>query len=214
LIIRAIIAVFVLAASSYVVWTQAWPGLRYFLKNPPLLDLGDLRELAAQGKRQLDPRSDAFVRVKGLMVTHRAESSRYNYFWSPLFNIMVRTARSVPPSPPPSDRIVDNEIPAGLEFLVEQRKVFPEDFSVSFDAEGWLMHLRDAPQWNGPVGDYVRDVLNLSDSEIDAAYMLLDGEAPRLKFKDAAFLLAGVVLSALSLLSAFLAWRTWRRTAA
>ncbi|MBM4397620.1 MAG: hypothetical protein FJ087_18270 [Deltaproteobacteria bacterium] len=214
LVTRAVIAASVIAVGAWVVVTRSWPGIAYFLEHPDLVSYGDVRELRAKGTKALDARTNSFVRLENLVVTNRAETSRYNYFWCPVFDVLVRTAAPLPPIPVPSGRIYEAEIPAGLEFLVEQRKVFPEDLSVRFDAQGRLVRLRDAPGWSGPVGQYARDVLRLADAEADAAWALLDGESPRLRGADVGFLLAALVVAGFALTALFLAWRAYRRLGA
>lgn len=211
LLIRAVIAVAVVGVMVYVVPASVWPRISYWLDAPALVNLGDIRALRASGTRTLQAAPGSFVRIENLIVTKRAETSRHNFFWCPLFNILVRTKASLPPVPVPSGRIAEVEVPEGLDFLIEERKIFPEDLAVRFDAQGWLLRLTDIPGWKGPVGQYAREALGLSDEEAARSFALLDGEAPDMPVREVLLLIGAVVISLVSIVALFLAWRAWAR---
>ncbi len=143
LLVRGLTLLFLLvAAPVFVAFT--WSDFTYFLKvgNDPI-DLGDLRALRAGGRTQLDVPDDAYVRFRNAVMTYEAESgsvgieekARYQYFIDPLYTIIVRTPRDLPVK----DAFRSVDLPAGLVYLVEQRKAFAEDLTAGFDGEGRLL---------------------------------------------------------------------------
>lgn len=152
-------------------------NLAYFFYGGDLVDVGDVRALRASGIKALPARPGSYVRLQNLIVSRDEVRTRtYRFFYCPIYRVLVRTAR---PLPDGSVRVAQAEVPAGLEYLIEQRKVFPEDFARHFDAEGWLRPLREAPGWDAGLKEWVTHDLRLSDGEVDASFVLLDGETPR-----------------------------------
>ena len=177
LLMRLILFVFLVSATAWFL-SQSDKRARFWhwLGISEVVNAGDVRAARASGKTALDVPPGAQARVENLLVTHPAAGKTNNYFYCPIYGILVRTPRSLPE---PSGRLTDTEIPAGLEYLLQQRKVLPEDFSQRFDAEGWLLPLREAPGFRGGIEEYVRNTLKLSDAEFDVSWALLDGEIGR-----------------------------------
>lgn len=171
------------ALCAVVVVVAAWAvhGYRdriaYFFSAGERVDVGDVRALRASGVETLPARPGSYVRLENLIVSRDEVRTRtYRFFFCPIYRVLVRTAR---PLPEGSVRVAQAEIPEGLEYLVEQRKVFPEDFALRFDAEGWLLSLDKVPGWDAGIREWVRDDLKLSEEEIASSFALLDGETPR-----------------------------------
>lgn len=186
-----------------------WDRIGYFFSGGDLMDVGDVRALRASGVETLPAPPGSYVRLRNLIVSRAEVSSRtYRYFFCPIYRVLVRTAR---PLPEGSVRVAQAEVPAGLESLIEQRKVFPEDFALHFDAEGWLLPLREVPGWKAGLQDWVRNDLKLSEDEINASFALLDGEAPRGQYWAVVVLASSILIVLASFASLVLAVRALRR---
>lgn len=168
-----------------------WDRLEYFFGGGELQDIGDVRELRAKGVKELPAKPGSYVRLRNLIVS-RAElgTKKYNFFFCPIYRVLVRTPR---PLPEGSIRVAQAEIPEGLEYLVEQRKVWPEDFALHFDAEGWLLTLQKVPGWDKGIREWVKNELKLTDEEIENSFALLDGETPGSQYWALLVLIAAIV---------------------
>ena len=207
---RAVLAVVIVAVAVWAVRSNL-PGLAYFLAGGDAVDLGDVRTLRASGKTALDVAPGSYVRLRNLMVTHPAQGKKFNFFFCPIFNVLVRT-----PVPLPEDsmRVARAEVTAGLEYLLEQRKVFVEDFANHFDAEGWLVPLREAPGWNGGLKDFIQGTVHLPDRDVDQAWALLDREPPGSHYWEFVALLSAFFVTLAGLAGVVLAWKAYRRAVA
>lgn len=149
------------------------PGFLYFLKiGSKPVDIGNARKLVASGKRSINLPSDSYVKVEDLMVTGAAGTKIYNFFFSPLLNIVVKTKL---PLSQPDLRASRYTIPEGLVFLLEERKVMPEDFTTHFNARGRLIKLQDYPAWKGGLQKFYGDSVKGNESK---SYILLDQDTP------------------------------------
>ena len=149
------------------------PGFLYFLKvGSPPMDLGNARKVVAAGKRYLDLPSNSYVKVRGLIVTRPASTKIYNFFFSPLLNLVVRTKL---PLDRPKLRVSQYVVPEGLLFLLEDRKVMPEDFTTNFSAEGRLVKLKDYSGWSGGLENFYGKALKGQEGH---AYIIFDGDTP------------------------------------
>lgn len=169
------------------------PGFLYFLKiGSKPINIGNARELVAKGTRFLDLPSDSYVKVDALMITGPANTKVYNFFFSPLLNLVVRTKL---PLGRPSMRESRYTVPKGLVFLLQERKVMPEDFTTNFNATGRLIKLQDYSAWKGGLHDFYGDLVKGNESK---SYILLDGDTPFSDIWDALALFAlafGLLLS-------------------
>lgn len=183
--------------------------LAYFFGGGERVDVGDVRALRVSGVETLPASPGSYVRLENLIVSRDEVRTRtYRFFFCPIYRVLVRTAR---PLPEGSMRVVQAEVPEGLEYLIEQRKVFPEDFALHFDAEGWLRPLREVPGWDAGLRDWVRNDLKLSDEEVAASFALLDGESPRGQYWAVIVLASSVLVVLASLAGLFVAVRALRR---
>jgi len=215
MVTRALLAALILVVGVWAIKTHE-ATLVYYFTGGDRADLGDVRQARASGKESLDARPGSFVRLENLMVTNVANSKKYNFFFCPIYKVLVRTTR---PLPERSLRVARTVIPTGLEYLVEQRRVWVEDFSTRFDAEGWIMPIREAPGWDGGLRDLVmtppepdrRPILEPGEEE--TAWVLLDGESPKSHYWALIVLISVVFVVLASLASLVLAARAWRKVA-
>lgn len=213
---RALLAALILAVSVWALKTHE-TTLVYYFTGGDRIDLGDVRQARASGKVGLGARPGSYVRLENLMVTNVAGSKKHSFFFCPIYKVLVRTTR---PLPERSLRVARTVIPAGLEYLVEQRAVWVEDFSTSFDAEGWLMPMKEAPGWDGGLRDLVMTPAEpdrrpiLAAGEEEDAWVLLDGESPGSHYWALIVLISVVFVVLASLASLVLAVRAWRKVAA
>lgn len=184
--------------------------IAYFFSGSEPIDLGDVRSQRASGKEPLSAPPWSYVRVRNLLVTRDSLGSKtYRYFYCPVSNLVVRTQR---PLPEGSMRVSQAEIPAGLEYLVEQRKVFPEDFTRSFDAEGWLVPIEEVPGFKDPhFQTWLREELRLEGEELKKVMGLLDGERPGSQIWPIVVLVSSVVIFLMAWVGFAFSMRSWRK---
>jgi len=169
--------VFILAL-VVAVWSVASfkANLVYFFANRTPVNIGDVRELRARGVTKLDVAPNSYVRMENLIVGYpELETNKYRFFFCPIFNVLVRTTT---PLPEVSLRTAQTEIPEGLEYLIQERRVPLEFFATHFNAEGWLMPVSEVPGFKAGIEEFLKKNVGLSDSEIREAYALLDKETP------------------------------------
>jgi hypothetical protein len=208
---RVVLFVLVAVAAGWAV-AWSWPGIRFAMSGGELRRVGDVRALRASGVNTLDAPAGSYARLENLLVTRPAEGTRFNYFWCPIYGVLVRTNQPIPEL---TGRIVEATVPEGLEYLLQEHVVRDAAvFALHLDAEGWLMPLADVPGFKGAVGDYVRQTLKLTPEQVAESWALLDGESPSGHGRDL-WVLAGAVLAFLVSLGGLLvAIRAWRRVAA
>jgi len=204
---RGALFVLILAVSAWALNTYS-ARLAYFFEPGDPVDLGDVRTLRANGRASLDVAPESFVRLDNMMVTNRAEDRKFNYFFCPIYNVLVRTER---PLPDRSLRVARAEIQDGLEYLVEQRRVFVEDFTTSFDGQGWIRRIKDAEAWEGGLREYVIESPQLSAEQAESAWILRDGESPVSHYWSMIVLVSVVFVVLASAASLILALRAYRR---
>lgn len=208
-IVRTLLAVGVVGIGIWALLIHQ-PSIRYFFAGGELTVWGDVRQSRATGKTRLDVQPDTYVRLENLMVTHAAEGKKYGYFFCPIYNVLVRTTR---PLPDRSIRVARTVIPAGLEYLVEQRKVWVEDFATRFDAQGWIMPLKSARAWESGLREFTANDLKLSDREAESAWFLRDDESPKSHYWALIVLVAVVIVVLSSFASLLLSVRAYRKAA-
>ncbi|NUN12951.1 MAG: hypothetical protein HUU55_04880 [Myxococcales bacterium] len=147
--------------------------IAYFFSDSTPYDLGNLRNHYHSGKRSLEVESNTYVRAEGLVMMEIAQAGRFQYFFCPLYNIIVRTERELPEKARADLTYIELE-PEWLPIL-ENRLALPSDLTAGFEATGQLLRLTDGPRW-------VKEVRKFYDAELtvppDQAFLLLDGEAP------------------------------------
>ncbi len=207
--LRAVLCGVVIVVAAWAVHGSR-DRLAYFFSGGERVDVGDVRALRASGVKTLPVRPGSYVRLENLIVSRDEVRTRtYRFFFCPIYRVLVRTAR---PLPEGSMRVVQAEVPEGLEYLIERRKVFPEDFALHFDAEGWLLPLDRVPGWDAGLRDWVRNDLKLSDEEIASSFALLDGETPRGQVWAVIVLASSVIVVLASVAALVVAIRALRRS--
>ncbi len=141
------------------------------------VELGSIPDLYLQLARKhpaqppsLGVEPNRLVHAKNLPTTQRAESDTRHFFYSPLFDIVVRTTRPLPRVERIAVEVDQRWVP-----LIEKRLVFPEDLAGAFEARGRLIHLADAPFWERAVLHYFAPRLRVPPEK---AWLLLDGDEP------------------------------------
>lgn len=198
------------AVTLVAVWSIfGWPigastlaDFRYFLSGgDDPVDLGDVRALRSSGRSSLDVASNSYVRLENLVMTYEAESDTYQYFFCPLFNVVVRTPRTLPEK----EIYRSVEIPSDLLYLVENRLAFAEDLTTGFSGEGRLLRADDAPRLRFLYEAYARTVTNPIPPE--ETWIFLDGDTPSTYWPYAAGYALAIVLV---VMTGFFFWRAVR----
>jgi|GEM_PF-1193842 len=182
-------------------------------------DLGDVSQHYRDGKKSLEVTSNSYVKVRGMFMTHElqavgkddkgdevdaADNSSRKYFICPLFDIVVQTTRPLPEKA--WSRNV--EIDGAYVDLINRRRAFPQDLTVTADAEGRLFKLSEAPSWARTIVErwYLQQLRVSVDRE--RTLILMDGETPDKYAKYAYFWGFAVIAPIIPL---FLLFRSLRR---
>jgi hypothetical protein len=164
----------------------------YFLADEAPLDLGSLKDRYAKGERTLEAPSNVYVTLDGLFVTHEMEvigeddqaltpdeiqareaaGERHRYFLCPMFAVVVRTTQPFPTKPWGRTAVT---VDAAYVDLLNERKAFPQDLTVSMGGQGRLIRASEAPSWARSAVNTYRKTANLDP---EAAWVFIDGDAP------------------------------------
>lgn len=196
--IRQTIMVLGVSVTALGFW-NARTDLAYLVSPGEAEDLGSAVDRFVQGEETIPLPENRYVKLSGLLLTSESESGKFNYFYCPLYQIVVRTEKELPEQPLSSRASI--EVDAKYTPLLTDRRAFPHDLTVFFEAQGRLMRFRDAPRWAASVFRYYAP--NIQGTPEDA-YLLLDGEAP------SDFLWYGVGLLVALLLTGWATWSWWR----
>lgn len=146
----------------------------YFLKlNDAPVKIGDIQKRKILGLKELNIPHNSFVEMQGLIMTKEAETKKYNYFYCPLYNIIVQTKKPLPEKQ--YFRIGNLTIPDELTFLIEMRKVFPEDFSQTFSGKGRVLKLSQTGRKYKNLKKYYESIFKIPVNE---CYLFLEGDTP------------------------------------
>jgi len=179
LVFRAVLLATALFASVWVVlgWpvgASTIPDLLYFFQPADRpIDLGDLRARRGAREEPLEVPSNSYVRLANQVMTFEAESDSYQYFYCPLYDIVTRTRR---PLPTAREEYRSAEVPAELQWLVEERRAFAEDLTVGFSGEGRLLRADRAPRYRYIYDAYARTVT--APAAPEKTWIFLDGDVP------------------------------------
>ncbi|MCB9727758.1 MAG: hypothetical protein H6744_11260 [Deltaproteobacteria bacterium] len=147
------------------------------------VELGDLGERYKAGERELDVASNQYVHASGLFMTHESDGTvggdgqggadTRHFYLCPLFDVVVRTSKPFPDKP--FHRAASVEVdPAWIE-LLEQRRAFPYDLTVTAEATGRLVRGDQVSRWHArPVVHFAR-VAHKDPREL---WLLIDGDRP------------------------------------
>lgn len=187
-----------------------WHNALYYL-NPSTPEFtGDVREIKGKGIQELPIDSWSYVRLENLLITHTAvsETKKYNIFFCPIFNILVRTQKELPEG---DMRVNQAEIPEHLVYLVEQRKVSIDDFNRRFDAQGLIVKFQDMSTPKSNLKDYIQKEVGIPEGNIDNVLVLLDGENPESHLVDFLLMLGIGIFVLVAFVSVIFAIRDYLR---
>ena len=161
------------------VWAMVgtWNDVRYaaggLLGEP--LDLGDLRVRHRTEAELVVPVGPAgtWVRLANAVVTYEAGSAEggYNFFYSPLYRIVVRTKKDFPPKRVGGTyQVEDHLVP-----LIARHEIEPQDLTSGFDGEGRLYRASEVPGLVRTLLEYYAPGIH---APLDQAWVFLEGETP------------------------------------
>ncbi|MGM0577401.1 MAG: hypothetical protein ACQEXJ_16880 [Myxococcota bacterium] len=167
--------------SGWVMWITRHEVAYWLQAGDTPVELGDLRERYRDGERELDVPSNTYVHAEGLFLTHESEGvveegeerDTPNFFLCPLFDIVVRTGEPFPDKP--YHRAASIEVDPAFLDLLENRRAFPYDLTVTTEATGRLVRATQAARWHAKPLEYFARTTRLEPSEM---WLLLDGEPP------------------------------------
>ena len=202
---RSIFLLLILVMSTGLIYFT-YSDFMYWLQAPEEpTDLGDLGERFRAGEKHLDVTSNSYVSVRGLFMTYelQAEGSdkaedvkpetsqdgSRKYFICPMFDVAVQTTRPLP------EKAWNRNVEIDGDFidLINHRRAFPQDLTVTFEGRGRIFRLNEAPSWAQRMVRrwYVEDLGVPLDGE--RALVFLDGEVPGKYSKYAYFWAFGVL---------------------
>ncbi|GMV42048.1 MAG: hypothetical protein AMXMBFR64_37640 [Myxococcales bacterium] len=168
---RTAALVVILLVSALSLWSTRRDAAYFFADSKPV-ELGNVRDLYAQGKGLADvAQGGSYVHVEGLAITQVAETDKYLYFLDPISDTIVRTRRELPEK----SRLMTIPIDDRLVPLLQDRRLFPHDLTASFEAKGRLVRLVEAPGWARNIVQFYGGSLH---TPLDRAFLLVDGEEP------------------------------------
>jgi hypothetical protein len=186
------------------VMTLIWADVNYWVQgDSSLLDVGHVGEMWAGGATDLEAPSNRYVSMEGLFVTLESEGERdtakvgerevvSRFFFCPLYDIAVRTQQPFPDKP--VRRQWSLEIDGRYASLLEERRAFPVDLTVSVAVKGRLMRATDVPYWHSDPLIYYQQVSGISARKM---WLVLDGSRPS-DHRSSAILFGVALLIALS----------------
>lgn len=139
------------------------------------LDLGDLRVRHRTEAELAVPAGPAgvHVRLANAIVTYEAGSKEggFNFFYSPLYRIVVRTKEDFPPKRTGTSFQVEDHL---VPFLA-RHEIEPQDLTSGFAGEGRLYRASDVPEVVRTLLEYYGPGIR---APLDQAWVFLDGETP------------------------------------
>ncbi len=169
------------------VWimTLVWADVQYWAQgDDSLVEMNHIGETWAGGTKELPASSNQYVSMKGLFVTLESEGERdtskvgerevvSRFFLCPMFDIVVRTQQ---PFPKKSIRNQWSlEIDGRYAPLLEKRRAFPADLTVTTEVQGRLLHANNVPYWHGDPLIYYQRVSGISARKM---WLMVDGSKP------------------------------------
>jgi len=180
--LRRILFLVVLGGSLFSA-AKLWSELNLYLKYSEPTEIGNIRDIWVEENNRrgddacvqgcpdaLKLKNGSFVRMNGFVPTMtRTDQRHFNEFFCPLFNMVVRTSRTVPAQP-----LQVPEIDGRFVGLVSKRRARMENLMVDMTVEGLLYKADEAPIdlkdsiWSWENSDYPRKV----------SWFLVDGFDP------------------------------------
>jgi hypothetical protein len=147
------------------------------------VELGDLGERYKAGERKLPVESNRYVHASGLFITHESEGmvgrgdgdgdATRRFFLCPLFDIVVRTSQPFPDKP--FHRAASIEVDAAWIDLLEQKRAFPYDLTITTEVTGRLVRGSEVSRWHAKPVVHFAQVARRDPREL---WLLIDGDRP------------------------------------
>ena len=190
--------------------------VQYFMqRGQPPVKVGHAGELYAAGERTLPAPSNTYVTINGLFTTLESEGTApggspddvtQRFFLDPLFDVVVRTSQGFPEKT--QRKAWSLEVDEAFIGLLERRRAFPEDLTVTIDVTGRLLRASDVPYWHGKPLKYFGQITGRDPREM---WLMIDGDAPE-AYSSYAAIFGAAILSILMSLGLFgRAWLHRRR---
>jgi predicted small integral membrane protein len=167
------------------VMTLIWSDVSYWAQgDDSLQDVGHVGEMWTGGATTLEAPSNHYVSMDGLFVTLESEGERDSakigerevvsrFFFCPLYDVAVRTQQPFPDKPVRQQWSL--EIDGRFASLLEERRAFPVDLTVTVAVQGRLMRASDVPYWHSDPLIYYQQVSGISAREM---WLMIDGSKP------------------------------------
>lgn len=115
--------------------------IAYFFSPSEVVSMGDLRVAYVEGVESLPAKSNRYVQAEGLIATLIHDANQHQYFFCPLYNLLVRTPN---PVRLPVNKVV-HEIDSVDEKLLRGQKALVWELAVDVSVKGRLVALSDLP---------------------------------------------------------------------
>lgn len=174
-LLGTVLCVWLMASTRYEVayWLQG---------DAAPIELGDLGERYKAGERTLPVESNRYVHASGLFITHESEGlvgrgdasdDTRRFFLCPLFDIVVRTSKPFPDKP--FHRAASIEVDPAWLGLLEEKRAFPYDLTVTAEVTGRLVRGSEVSRWHAkPVVHFAQ----VSRHDPRDLWLLIDGDRP------------------------------------
>lgn len=197
------------------VWimTLVWADVQYWAQgDEALVEVGNVGDQWAGGAETLQAPSNQYVSMDGLFVTMESEGERdtakigerevvSRFYLCPMYDIVVRTQQAFPHKS--TRKQWSLEIDGRFASLLEDRRAFPTDLTVTTKVQGRLLAAKDVPYWHGDPLIYYQQISGIPAREM---WLMIDGDRP--SEHGSSVVLFGVALL-LALGGAFIFGRGW-----
>jgi hypothetical protein len=152
---------------------NSYSDFSYFLRSSEPVEVGDVRD-AYIADDPLDVlEHNQFVHVENLIPTSVFDSSKFRFYFCPLYKVIVRTTQPVPAKATHKSYF---EIEEGEERILEEKLAFVWDLPIHMNATGRLLSVDALP---GRYQQIWRSFRNELGERADGkVYLLIDGEEP------------------------------------
>jgi hypothetical protein len=149
--------------------------IAYFFSPSEAVSMGDLRVAYVEGVESLPAKSNRYVQADGLIATLIHDANQRQYFFCPLYNLLVRTPN---PVRLPVNKVV-HEIDPVDEKLLRGQKALVWELAVDVSVKGRLVALSDLPgRWMDIWKHFAPDTEGADSArgvEASRVHVLIDG---------------------------------------
>ena len=143
--------------------------IAYFFSPSEAVSMGDLRVQYVEGNQELAAGSNRYVEAEGLIATLIHDAAHHQYFFCPLYNILVRTPN---PVRLPLNKTF-HELDAVDGKLLHGQVAMVWELAVDVSARGRLIALSDLPsRWQSIWRHFAPDTEGVDASQV---MVLIDG---------------------------------------